>query len=157
MQAFAEQLHAPAHCLALQQVGDALRLADDEFEHVPGLLTFDAAGRPSAISSPAPIIPRRLHCSDSSRQCVVTTIAVPPSASLLIMVQNARRARGSTPEVGSSRRRMSGSCRIVQRRRSRAAYTHPAGSRRSGSLFPSSPEKESRRRIFSSRSWSGTP
>jgi len=56
---------------------------------------------------------------------VVTRIAVPMSASLLIIRQKARRASGSTPEVGSSRKSTLGSCMIAAPKATRCF--HPPG------------------------------
>jgi ABC-type ATPase involved in cell division len=56
------------------------------------------------------IISRRSQYSASSIKCVVTKTVTPLAASWLVRFQNSRLASGSTPEVGSSRNKISGSC-----------------------------------------------
>src|SRR5262249_23302594 len=46
VQAISKQGNSPALGIALEQVGSTLRLVDNEFEQVPGLLGLDTAGRP---------------------------------------------------------------------------------------------------------------
>jgi hypothetical protein len=55
----------------------------------------------------------RSQYSASSMKCVVTITVTPCPASALMRDQNSRRASGSTPEVGSSRNRIS---RLVHQR-----------------------------------------
>ena len=50
----------------------------------------------------------RSQYSASSMKCVVMTIVTPCADSAVMVRQNARRASGSMPLVGSSRNRMSG-------------------------------------------------
>src|ERR1035437_10737648 len=71
---------------------------------------FISEGVPCARISPSDISTRRPLYSASSIKWVVTRQVVPPSASAFTRAQNSRRANGSTPEVGSSRKRMLGSC-----------------------------------------------
>ena len=56
------------------------------------------------------MIATRSQYSASSMKCVVTITVTPCSASAVIRCQNSRRASGSTPLVGSSKNRISGSC-----------------------------------------------
>ena len=56
---------------------------------------------------------------------MVTRMAVPSSASRLMSAQKARRAMGSTPEVGSSRKSTRGSCMIAAPKATRCF--HPPG------------------------------
>ena len=78
-----------------------------------------ASGTPAVSTWPCAMINNRSQYSASSMKCVVTSTVTPASASALIRRQNSRRASGSTPEVGSSRNRMSGSCISAQARASR--------------------------------------
>ena len=57
--------------------------------------------------------------SASSIKCVVTSTVTPCVANMLMRCQNSRRVNGSTPEVGSSRKRMAGSCISAQASASR--------------------------------------
>src|ERR1039457_5638717 len=68
-------------------------------------------------------------------------MAAPVSARRLIIVQKARRARGSTPEVGSSRKRMSGSCMMAAPKATRC-FQPPGRLPVIWFCFPSSPEGE---------------
>ena len=78
-----------------------------------------ASGVPSASTLPSAMITSRSQYSASSMKWVVTSTVTPWSARLLIWVQNSRRASGSTPEVGSSRKSTSGSCMSATARASR--------------------------------------
>ena len=69
-----------------------------------------SAGVPSANTRPASMMAIRSQYSASSIKCVVTMTVTPCWARAVIRLQNSRRARGSTPLVGSSRNRVSGSC-----------------------------------------------
>ena len=67
-----------------------------------------SCGVPSASISPASWMAMRSQYSASSMKCVVMTMVTPLTASEVIVRQNARRASGSMPLVGSSRNRISG-------------------------------------------------
>src|ERR1019366_4839126 len=67
------------------------------------------AGVPMVKILPAAMMASRSQYSASSMKCVVTMTVTPRSASALMRDQNSRRASGSRPEVGSSRKRISGS------------------------------------------------
>ena len=71
---------------------------------------FKSSGVPLAINFPRYTRPMRSQYSASSIKWVVTITVTPFSTILLICSQNSRRVMGSTPDVGSSRNRMSGSC-----------------------------------------------
>src|ERR1035441_5809093 len=85
-------------------------------------LALISTGVPCASISPNDINTRWSQYSASSIKCVVTRQVVPPSASAFTRAQNSRRAKGSTPEVGSSRKRMLGSCISAQARARRCLY-----------------------------------
>ena len=77
-------------------------------------LCRNASGAPSAMTRPACMKATRSHRSASLMKCVEIKIVTSLSrASLSISCQNASRAAGSTPEVGSSRISTSGSCKIA--------------------------------------------
>src|SRR3569833_775410 len=73
-----------------------------------------AAGSSIARMRPAAMMARRSQYSASSMKWVVTSTVTPARASALMRSQNSRRASGSTPEVGSSRNRISGWCISAQ-------------------------------------------
>ena len=64
----------------------------------------------------------RSQYSASSMKCVVTMTVTPPAAIAVIRRQNSRRASGSAPLVGSSRNRISGSCKTAAAIASRCLY-----------------------------------
>ncbi len=67
-------------------------------------------GVPWARILPASKMATRSQYSASTMKCVVTITVTPCAASDVIRCQNSRRASGSTPLVGSSRKRIAGSC-----------------------------------------------
>ena len=67
-------------------------------------------GVPTAASRPWLTMPSRSQYSASSMKWLVTRMVTPASASAPMRFQNSRRVSGSTPEVGSSRNRISGAC-----------------------------------------------
>ena len=67
-------------------------------------------GAPWASTRPASRMAIRSQYSASCMKWVVTMTVTPCSARAVIRRQNARRASGSAPLVGSSRNRISGSC-----------------------------------------------
>ena len=76
--------------------------------------------RPAATSFPASMIPTVLQMLDSSvRMCDETMIVFPIRWSSLSSSRNSIRARGSSPEAGSSRIRTRGSWRSVFARQAR--------------------------------------
>ncbi len=90
----------------------ALDHGDEGTVHVGSLLAScrrTSSGVPSASRRPASWMTIRSQYSASSMKCVVMTTVVPAAASSVICRQKARRASGSMPLVGSSRKRMSGS------------------------------------------------
>ncbi len=60
------------------------------------------------IRPPWRIAIRSARCSASSRSCVVSSTVVPPSVSSLTVCHTSRRAWGSSPVVGSSRKMTGG-------------------------------------------------
>ena len=86
----------------------------------------------------------------------MTSTATPRSANELIIFQKARRASGSTPEVGSSRKSTEGSC-ITAAPKATRCFQPPGSEAVSMCPLPSSPETASTQRFFSSRSSRGTP
>ena len=70
----------------------------------------NAAGVSTAASLPWLTMPSRSQYSASSMKWLVTMTVTPVSASMPMRAQKSRRVSGSTPDVGSSRNRMSGAC-----------------------------------------------
>ena len=73
---------------------------------------------------------------------------MPASARWLIMVQKARRAKGSTPEVGSSRKRTRGSCMMAAPKATRC-FQPPGRLPVIWFCLPLRPENASTQRRFS--------
>lgn len=67
-----------------------------------------SSGEPSASVVPSIMMSMLSQNSASPRKCVVMMMVTPFSARELIRSQKSRRASGSAPEVGSSRKRISG-------------------------------------------------
>ena len=87
---------------------------------------FRSSGVPWAISLPRYTSPMRSQYSASSMKWVVTITVTPFSTMLLMCSQNSRRVMGSTPDVGSSRNRISGSC--ISEQASASRCLKPSGS-----------------------------
>ena len=76
-----------------------------------GACARSSAGVPWASTLPLSRIAARSQYSASAMKWVVTITVTPPAASAVMRCQNSRRAKGSAPLVGSSRKRISGRCR----------------------------------------------
>src|SRR6188768_916370 len=87
---------------------------------------FSSSGVPIATVLPWLISAMRSQYSASSMKWVVTSTVTPRSTTPLMCVQNSRRVSGSTPEVGSSRKRISGPCSTAAASASRCL--RPSGS-----------------------------
>jgi Protein of unknown function (DUF1602). len=97
---------------------DAVAVGGEDLEDRAGKAARTSSRVPTARSFPSSRNPRRVAYSASSMYGVETTIVSPSWWSSLRTSQNSRRETGSTPVVGSSRRRRRGRVRSAATRAS---------------------------------------